>query len=303
MRNIALSIACGFLCGCGGIAESILGTIVDSFIGDVAVYDPSPETVSASRLAFVTSQSGDVTCLILNSGNSDPVASFGVKSNGIASGRSGDLFISTDTGVWGLDADWTEIDGLPVNEDLVRFDGVAADAGMVVVATRTDDGAAILVVDEVSRKVVAASAPIPGVTITGLAVAEGTAFAIEWPSGEIVAYDITVPSPARTPLVGSGETSGEPVALVIGDTGNLFVASTGGVVEEIDVETGEPVGPLFSGGAFVQPVGLAFDAGEERYLLLTAADVVLEIDRSGRVVSSHRSELVEDATGITFVGR
>jgi len=300
MRSIALSIACAFLCGCGGIAESILGTIVDGFGGEIEIYDPSPETVSASRLAFVTSESGDVTCLILDSGNSDPVASIGVKSNGIASGTSGDLFISTDTGVWGLDADWTGLDGLPVNAEIVRIDGVAADAGMVVIATRTDEGAAILVVDEVSREVVAASAPVPGVAITGLAVAEGTAFAIESPSGEIVAYDITVASPARTPLVVGGVTSAEPVALVIGGTGNLFVASFEGNVEEIDVETGALVETLFSGGAFVRPVGLAFDADRERYLLLTTMDVVLEFDKLGTVVETHESGLIEAATGITF---
>lgn len=301
MRNIALSIACALLCGCGGITESILGAIADGFLPEMTVYDPSPETVSASRLAFVTSESGDVTCLILDSGNSDPVASVGVKSNGIAAGTSGDLFISTDTGVWGLDADWTGLDGLPVNEEIVRFDGVAADAGMVVVATRTDDGAAILVIDEVSREVVAASAPVPGVTITGLAVADGTAFAIESPSGEIVTYDITVASPERTPLVAA--TSGEPVALVVGDTGNLFVAGADGVVEEIDVMTGAPVGTLFAGGQFVQPVGLAFDADREHFLLLTTADVVLEIDGSGTVVHTYESDLVDGATAIAFVGR
>jgi hypothetical protein len=301
MRNITLSIACAFLCGCGGIAESIFGTIVDGFLPEV--YDPSPETLSASRLAFVTSESGDVTCLILDSGNSDPVASVGVKSNGIAAGTSGDLFISTDTGVLGLDADWTGLDDLPVNAEIVRVDGVAADAGMVVVATRTDEGAAILVVDEVSREVVAMSAPVLGVAITGLAVADGTAFAIESPSGEIVAYDITVATPARTPLVGSGATPGEPVALVIGDTGNLFVASADGNVEEIDVETGVRVETLFSGGEFVRPVGLAFDADREHYLLLTTADVVLEINRVGTVVETHESGLVEGATGIAFVGR
>ncbi len=301
MRNIALSIACALLCGCGGITESILGAIADGFLPEMTVYDPSPETVSASRLAFVTSESGDVTCLILDSGNSDPVASVGVKSNGIAAGTSGDLFISTDTGVWGLDADWTGLDGLPVNEEIVRFDGVAADAGMVVVATRTDDGAAILVIDEVSREVVAASAPVPGVTITGLAVADGTAFAIESPSGEIVTYDITVASPERTPLVAA--TSGEPVALVVGDTGNLFVAGADGVVEEIDVMTGAPVGTLFAGGQLVQPVGLAFDADREHFLLLTTADVVLEIDGSGTVVHTYESDLVDGATAIAFVGR
>ncbi|MFI5402527.1 MAG: hypothetical protein ACHQ1G_06285 [Planctomycetota bacterium] len=311
MRKILLGVLGAVLAGgCSGITETILGTILDGFeipgfetpvVGPVTYDPPQGGTLSGARLAFVAAEDGDVSCLILSAGSSDPVASLGETPNGIASGVSGDLFISTDSAVWRLDDNWNGNDGLKVNEDIVRFDGVGADAGTVVVAASTTDGAVILAFDETSGDAVATSAPVAGVTITSVAVADGTAFVIE-SSGEIVSYDLTVPSPVRAPLAPSTATS-EPVALVVGHTGNLFVASASGAVEEIDLATGVPVGTLFSGGPSVEPVGLAFDEKRERYLLLTAADEILEIDPSGTVLDTHESALVDRATAITYFGR
>jgi hypothetical protein len=128
-------------------------------------------------------------------------------------------------------------------------------------------------------------------------------YAVESPTGAIVSYDVTVPTPPRAPLAAAGATSGTPVALVVGHTGNLFVASAGtGAVEEIDIVTGAPAGTLLAAGG-APPVGLAFDPGRRSYLLLTAEDEVIEIDRHGAVVDTHVSDLVAGATAITFLGR
>ncbi len=303
MRSLAVSVVCVLSCGCGGLAEALATSLVDT-LGGFSVYDPPAEVVNASRLAFVTSDDGEVVCYILDGGTSDPVATVPAKPNGIAAGASGALFITTEDRVWGLSSNWNEVEGLDVNSDIVRIDGVAADAGTVVVAVSTEEGAVVRVYDEMSRALVGSSAPVPGVTITSLAVADGRAFAVESPSGEIVSYDLETGTPARVPLAGSDATSGEPVGLVVGHTGNLFVASADArIVEEIDIATGAPLGTIFSGGLFLQPAGLAFDAESERYLLLGAAGSILEFDNSGDIVAMHESGLVRDATAVTFVGR
>jgi hypothetical protein len=314
MRKIALVALLAVLTGgCSGLTDGILGAILGDFATYTipefvypeyppVTYDPPPAggSLSAQRLAFVASGNGDVTCLVLNRGGSDPVATVGETPNGVATGSSGDIFISTPSAVWRLDGDWNTNDGLEVNQDIVSFDGVGADAGTVVVAASTSDGAVILAFDEASGDAIGASEPVAGVTITSVAVADGTAFVIE-SSGEIVSYDVTVPSPVRTPLAPSTATS-EPVALVVGHTGNLFVASASGAVEEIDVATGVPVGTLLSVES-VEPIDLAFDAKRELYLLLTATDEILEFDRSGILVDTYESEYVAGATAIGYFGR
>src|SRR5262245_31100695 len=94
MRYVAL-VGCVLACGCTGITESILGAIVDEWASEVTVYDPSPETMSAPRLAFVASGDGSVACFILDGGGSDPIMDVPAKPTGIAVGESGDIFVST----------------------------------------------------------------------------------------------------------------------------------------------------------------------------------------------------------------
>jgi hypothetical protein len=304
MRSLVLCVACGVLsCGCGAITDSLLNEIINGYIPGVDTYEPPAGAMpgSGSRLAFVASGSGDVSCFILDSGGSDPVVNVHGKPTGIAAGAGGDLFISTEDTVWDLDPSWSALDPVEVSADVVGIDGVAADAGTVVVAARTDEGGVVLVYDEVSGDLVGESAPVGGVVLTSVAVADGVAFAVESPSGEIVSFDLEDPTPARTPLA-AGATSAEPVALVVGHTGNLFVAdAASGNVEEIDIATGAPVGTLFSGGPTLRPVGMAFDPSRKRYLLLTADDRILEIDRAGAIVATHESDLVEGAAAITFL--
>src|SRR5262245_17350424 len=131
MRYVAL-VVCTLACGCTGITESLLETIVGEIFPEVTVFDPSPETVAASRLAFVASGDGGVACYILDGGGSDPIMQVSVKPNGIAVGESGTIFVSTEAAVIGLDNAWDEVDALPV--EITTVDGVAADAGVVVVA-------------------------------------------------------------------------------------------------------------------------------------------------------------------------
>jgi hypothetical protein len=300
MRYIAL-VVCVLACGCTGIAESLLGPVIEDVFSEVFVFDPSPETVSASRLAFVASGDGSVACYILDGGGSDPIMEIPAKPTGIAVGESGTIFVSTEEGVIGLDNAWDEVDTLPV--EVTTVDGVAADAGTVVVAGRTDEGSVVLVYDEMSRTLIGQSEPVPDVTIASITVAGGTAYAVERETGEIVAYDLATPVPPRVTVADADAIAGDPVAIVADGKGSLLVATTEGHVEEFDVDAGEVTDTRYVTPLFAPPVGLAFDPEREHVLLLTADDVVRVIDEGGQVVERRESTLVEDATALAFVDR
>jgi hypothetical protein len=298
MRHIVLMGVLALACGCRPVTESILESILD----DVIVYDPPVGAATASRLAFVTAEDGSVTCYILDGGSSDHVMAItGAQPNGIAVGTSGAIFVSTGEDVVSLDSAWSDLETLPV--DVATVDGIAADAGTVVVAGRTEDGAVVLVYDEASGRLVGQSAPVQGVTITNLTAGNGTAFAVEEPTREIVSYDLTSPAPARNTVVGAEVLKGDPLVLVVGNAGSLLVAGTAGAVEQVDAATGEVEGTLFSWDPSAPPVGLAFDHDRDQYLLLTADDVVRVIDDRGRVVETRESPLVRNATAIALLGR
>jgi hypothetical protein len=306
MRYAALVVVCVLACGCGAITEGILGSIVGDFetVYDppVTVFNPPAGAATASRLAFVAAGDGSVSCFILDGGSTDHVMAIaGANPNGIAVGTSGTIFVSTAEGVVSLDSSWSEAESRPV--EVTTVDSIAVDAGNVVVAGRTDEGAVLLVYDEASGALVGQSAPVPGVTIRSVTVEGTTAFVIEAPTGDVVSYELETPVPVREPVVPAGTTSGEPIAIVVGDDGNLLIASSDGVVEEIDPATGDALEPLFTWDPSVPPVGLAFDEEREHVVLLTADDVVRVIDRDGEVVEARQSPLVVDGAAIALLAR
>jgi hypothetical protein len=293
-------LVCVLACGCTDIAEGILGAILPSVILPApTVYGTSEETVTAPRLAFVTHGSGGVHCYILDNGGSDPVMDVYTEPTGIAVGTTGAIFVSTAEDVVGLDAEWSDADTMEV--PVTTVDDVAADAGTVVVAARSDEGAVVLVYDEMSGALVGRSEPVPGVTIADVTVSNGTAFVIEMPAGEIVAYDLATPVPAREPVTDA--VPGDPVALVASGSGSLLVATTEGRVEEVDPATGETEGTVYSWSPALAPVDLAFDPEREHILLLTEDDIVRVIDDKGRVVETRADPAVRDATAVAFQSR
>lgn len=299
MRAAVLSVLV-LAAGCNPIADSLLSEILDG----IETFTPPPEVMAgSSRLAFVTStDSSNVVCFVLDSGGTDLVAQFSSHPVGIATGTTGELFISTGDGVSHLSGDWISVGGIEADAGVEAFGPLAAGWGRLVVAGETSFGSLVAVYDPSNARLIGLSEPNPGTTIRSVAVAGTRAFVAESPGGAIAVYNITAPTPLREPFIDA--VPGGVAGVVVGHNGNLFVAhAEEPIVEEFDLTTGESLGTLWQGDVTMAGgVGLAFDGDKDRYLFLGDDDTLREISRSGELLSSRFSTMARGVNGVAFVG-
>ena len=115
--------------------------------------------------------------------------------------------------------------------------------------------------------------------VVGLHVEGMTAYSVAYFSSKVVEYDLTLPSPPGSLLVGDAGTN-RAVGVTVGHTGNLFVLGfLDGKVNEFDLLTGAYIATHFtvSGGGH----DIRYNSSLNRYWVSTFSDTVDEYDSTG----------------------
>ena len=133
-------------------------------------------------------------------------------------------------------------------------------------------------------------------TVLGAELVEDWAWTTDYELNMVVAWDLSSGYGSGSLLVsdtGCNHTTG----VVLGHTGNLFVACEEGPVQEFDVATGSLVGSLYDGGGSHRDI--VYDPYLDSYFISVDASV-LQVDSDGVLQAIFTHSDMREATGLSL---